>query len=163
MKIFLGMSLFLLVSSSLLGQYSYYKSNPYNNWQYQSSYSGGCYNQGQMNRSPLTKARRQPQVSAQTLEQKYPNLVVMFTSDQCPYCDFMKPIMQKVENHYGDEITFLYINVTQSPEYPAQYGFSTVPQIMYFKNGKKLAVHGSDNYKMTAARVERVLRNIFYK
>lgn len=100
--------------------------------------------------SPPTQARE----SLKPLEQRYKNLIIMFTKEQCPYCQYMKPIMERMQEKFGKDIKFLFVDIDERPHYPSQYGFKTVPQIFYFKDGKKLDVHGSDDKQMTVKRVE---------
>ena len=73
----------------------------------------------------------------------------------------MKPIIEQAERKYGNDIKFLYIDIEQNPEAPAQYGFKTVPHIVYFKDGEQLDSHGSDNKTMTLGQVEQRIRNLF--
>ncbi len=87
------------------------------------------------------------------LEKENPQLIIMFTGQNCPYCDYMKPIMEAAKRRFGTKVKFLTIDVSVYPQYPNQYGFQTVPQIMYFEGGKRLEVHGSDNKNMTLNQV----------
>jgi thiol-disulfide isomerase/thioredoxin len=105
-------------------------------------------------RQPMSQNK--PQVSEQS-----DNLIIFFTGDNCPYCDYMKPIMQQAQQSYNNDVEFKIINVTQNPQYATKYGFSTVPQIFYFKNNKKLGVHGSDNKTMTVDKVIANIRSFF--
>ncbi|HXW52798.1 MAG TPA: thioredoxin family protein [Myxococcota bacterium] len=158
--------------------YDGYYPYPYSQaWPYQDSYSGSCPYQS----SPVEKVSppramptkmASPQPAKQlypkkrpsqrgTFEQRYPNLIVMFTKEQCPYCQYMMPIMKKMAMKFGKDIKFLFVDTEKNPQYPAQYGFSTVPQIMYFKNGEKLGAHGSADKTMTKEQVEEKIRNFF--
>jgi thiol-disulfide isomerase/thioredoxin len=110
---------------------------------------------------PPTTPRAKPAPSFTSLEQQHPNLIIMFTKDECPYCRYMKPIMKAVEMKYGNDIKFLYVDVVQHPHYAAQYGFTTVPQIVYFKDGKRLEMHGSGNKTMTKEQVEAKIKTHF--
>lgn len=103
---------------------------------------------------------QQLDLSAKPLEQQYPKLIVMFSKERCPYCVYMKPIMEQVERSYGDDIKFLYVDITENPQYPSQYGFSTVPHIVYFKNGKQLDAHGSGDKTMTVDQVIGRIKNL---
>lgn len=172
------LSVALSIAANSLVAWTYYP-NYYGNYRYNegrhypSSYSDGCQQgTGQTFREsapPQTTTKttrpqhpKQPQYSGkQPFEQQYANLIVMFTKENCPYCVYMKPIMKQVEKKFGKDIKFLYIDIAQNPQYPSEYGFSTVPQIVYFKDGKKLTAHGSGDKTMTAAQVEEKIETFF--
>ena len=130
-----------LITPSLLAQSYDYKTKSWVT-------TGGC-----VTKSVVRPAAKPSSFQSSSLEQKHPKLIIMFTGKNCPYCDYMKPIMQAAEGQYGNAVKFLYIDVSVYPQYPNQYGFQTVPQIMYFKGGKRLEVHGSDNKNMTLNQV----------
>jgi thiol-disulfide isomerase/thioredoxin len=185
MKKILGMCIALsIATSSLMADYDAY-SIPFlparayvyaGGWQFPSSYPGSCpvfsppsmpVAAPQPSGCPLAPNAQppqnmgQPQAGAQSLEQQHANLIVMFTKNQCGYCTYMKPIMQEVEMKFGKNIKFLYIDVDQNPQYAAQYGFSTVPHIVYFKDGQQLGAHGSDDKQMTAEQVGEKISGFF--
>lgn len=139
------------------GQYSYNDNRQYpyseqNTAQTNSSQTNANRPSQDQDRSPKT---------AKSLEQQHTNLIVMFTKDKCPYCDYMKPIMKKVEDKFGKDIDFLFVDIAQNPQYATQYGFSTVPHIVYFKDGKELDAHGSGNKTMTVTQVEEKIKTYF--
>ena len=179
MKKIIKLILTLSVAANSLMAWSYYPSNnydtyrnygshytPYKNWQYPTSY-GQPYQPYQPYESyqqgcPAPRAPQSQPTTARpgSLEQQYNNLIIMFTKDNCPYCIYMKPIMKEAEMKFGNDIKFLYVDITQNPQYPAQYGFSTVPHIVYFKDGKQLDAHGSGDKTMTVQQVEQRIRNL---
>lgn len=176
MKKIMGVCIGLSIAANSLMAWAYpdsYGSYPYSGSRhYPSSYSDGCpQDSGQMFRKSTppqtmptatrTPYQEQPQSSGKSLEQQYDNLIVMFTKDQCGFCRYMMPIMKQVEMKFGKDIKFLYVDIAQNPQYPSQYGFSTVPHIVYFKDGKKLDAHGSGNKTMTAAQVEDKIGSFF--
>lgn len=142
--------------SNYYGFNSNYQNYSYGGWQYPSYYSG-CTAQPVKKAPPRTMRTR----VSQTLEAQYDNLVVMFTKNQCPYCDYLAPIMNQAAAKFKKNIKFLMVDIDQYPQYPAQYGFNTVPQVIYFKNGQRLDIHGSDNYNMTLKRVQQKIINYF--
>lgn len=182
MKKLFGAWLVLLFVVNTLGAWTYYGYDfggyyP-GTWHYPSSYEGYPDWSGQPRPTqptqptqPVTPTKpsypvqKQPTTTqpmkSQNIEDQFPNLIVMFTKDACPYCQYMKPIMNQVEQKFGKGIKFLYVDITQYPNTPAQYGFSTVPQIMYFKNGKRLETHGSGDKTMTVEQVEAKIKQHF--
>ena len=65
-------------------------------------------------------------------------ILVDFSSDNCPPCDAIRPILQRV---LGDgrfsEIKFVEINLTRHPEFTERFMVFGVPTVMIFKEGKE--------------------------
>jgi len=142
---------FCALSNFLMAQ-GYYPANyntSYTNWNYRPSYCPQA--REQTYRSPII---------AQPFEKQHKKLVIMFTREDCGFCRYMKPIMQQVQKKFGKDIKFLYIDVAQNPGLASQYNFSTVPHIVYFKNGKQLDAHGSGDKTMTRQQVEEKIRSL---
>lgn len=97
--------------------------------------------------------------AAPKLEDQYENLIVMFTKENCGYCRYMKPIMEEIKNRHGDKVEILFVDIDNYPQYPNQYGFTTVPQIYYFKNGKQLDAHGSEDKTVTIEQIEEKIKD----
>lgn len=131
----------------------------YQNYQNYPGYQQGC--PAPSGPSTSSMPQEQPSARAGSFEQQYNNLIIMFTKDNCPFCIYMKPKIQEAEMEFGDKIKFLYVDISQNPQYAAQYGFSTVPHIVYFKNGRQLDAHGSGNKTITAEQVKQRIKNLF--
>lgn len=148
----------MMLLACAFSAWSYYEG-------YQHGGDGGWWQTTNFHNSDLYRQSQQPAEtygkSSMALEQQYPNLVVMFTKNSCPFCQYMYPIMKQAEKEYGDRIKFLFVNVDEQPQYASQYGFSTVPQIVYFKDGQRLDMHGSGNKTMTVEDVENKIANYF--
>lgn len=99
--------------------------------------------------------------STKPLEQQYSKLIVIFSKSACGYCQYMKPIMEQAEMKYGKDIKFVHVDVDTNSAAAGQYGFRTVPFIVYFKDGNRLDAHGSDDKKMTIERVQEKIENYF--
>lgn len=155
-----------LAAHTIMGSgffYGGYGSNPYQGFQFP-DFGNDEDGQGQMPGQPTQQQPQQPEQpkpepqKPQTFEQQFPRLILIFTKDECGYCRYMKPIMERMAAKFGEgttmNITFKIVDVGENPQYAKQYGFETVPQIIYFKEGQPLEMHGSGNKTMTDAQVE---------
>jgi len=168
MKKLTGFLTVLTIASTSLMAWNYPSTGT---WQYPPSWSQGCPQEGRPTyqtpmwpqtrpTSPAPTQQPQSQPGPQRLEQQHANLVVMFTRDNCPYCQYMLPIMKQAESKFGQDIKFLFIDVRQYPQYASQYGFTKVPHIVYFKDGQKVDAHGSNDKTMTIEQVEARVKNL---
>lgn len=77
------------------------------------------------------------------------NLVVKFERPNCPFCVYLSPIFNTVAQQCPDNITFLSVMIPDADRewYKAYFGFTTVPMVVYYKDGKKddKRSHGSNN------------------
>jgi len=62
-------------------------------------------------------------------------VVVDFYADWCAPCRFLKPILEKVEREF-DEITFVKVNIEKHPEITFNYGITSIPTVLIFRDGK---------------------------
>jgi len=65
-------------------------------------------------------------------------VLVDFSSDGCPPCDALRPVLQKllIEERFKD-IKFVEINLTKHPELAEEFMVFGVPTLMIFKMGKE--------------------------
>lgn len=64
-----------------------------------------------------------------------PTLVDFFAT-WCGPCKMMNPIIEKVKNDLGDEVTVLKIDVDNNKEVSIKYGIRSVPTLILFKDGE---------------------------
>lgn len=170
MKLVLGI---LIAASSVFAQ-GYYGYQSYYGYPYGYSYDNWSWPDDWQNpyNKPVTPSV--PSVDIQQpvdknnepmnkpYEQQFSKLVIMFTKDNCPYCQYMKPIMQQAEQKFGQDVKFLYIDIVRNEEVVSQYGIEFVPHIMHFKDGKQVDVYDSGNKSRTLEDVTRRIRNSFF-
>lgn len=90
------------------------------------------------------------------------NVVVKFYRPGCKYCLYIDPILDAVKNKYAQDITFVYVNLNaQSLDYKKEYSFEFVPTIVYFKHGKEVLRHGSENGTITQEDIEKNIKMVF--
>lgn len=73
-------------------------------------------------------------ISAANLNGKL--LLVDFWAVWCVPCRAMLPVLEAIEQVFGDRVTFVKMNVDDNPDTAADLGVNAVPTLMLFKNGK---------------------------
>lgn len=82
--------------------------------------------------------------------------VVLFYKPSCPYCVYLDGKFRTLAQQNKQNAQFIMIDIQQKDQlYKSNYGFSTVPTVVYFKNGKQVASHGSDNKTVTVANMQK--------
>ena len=88
--------------------------------------------------------------------------VVYFYRPGCPYCDYLEPHFQKLQDTYSDSVMFTSVDISDNGDLlKEKYDFQTVPTVIYFLHGKPVARHGSKDQSMTADGMEEILRDVF--
>lgn len=67
-------------------------------------------------------------------------VVVDFYADWCGPCNFLSPILEKLEKEFEGKIRFYKLNVDRNPEIANYFGISSIPAVLMFK--KKRIVNG---------------------
>jgi thioredoxin 1 len=62
--------------------------------------------------------------------------VVDFWAEWCGPCRSLAPILDDVANQYAEKVNVGKLNVDSSPETASQFGITTIPTILFFKNGE---------------------------
>ena len=65
-------------------------------------------------------------------------VVVDFYATWCGPCRVVAPMMEKLSQEYND-VVFLKVDVDSAPQLAAIYGITSMPTIVYIKNGRMLA------------------------
>ena len=66
------------------------------------------------------------------------SVFVDFYADWCGPCKMVGPVLEEISKDYTD-IKFVKVNVDDNPEIAQQYGIMSIPTMIGFKNGKKVA------------------------
>ena len=64
--------------------------------------------------------------------------VVDFNATWCGPCKMVGPVLEEISKDYAD-IKFVKVNVDDNPEIAQQYGIMSIPTMIGFKNGEKVA------------------------
>ncbi len=87
-------------------------------------------------------------------EVKAGNVIVYFYTPTCPFCHYMTPIINTIQSKLDSSVRLIKIDISSNKEgYKKAFGFSTVPTVVYYKDGNKVSSHGSDNRGMTAPKM----------
>jgi thioredoxin 1 len=68
--------------------------------------------------------------------QKNPLAVVDCYADWCAPCRMIAPFIEELSVEYDGRVTFLKLDVDNSPNVAIQYGIRSIPTLLFFKNGK---------------------------
>lgn len=60
-------------------------------------------------------------------------MIVLF-ADWCSICNMMMPIVDEVQNHYGERLQVIQIDVTEDWEIAESYGAQLVPTFILYKD-----------------------------
>ncbi|MCL5794749.1 MAG: thioredoxin [Patescibacteria group bacterium] len=63
-------------------------------------------------------------------------VMVDFYASWCGPCQELKPYIEELAKKYTDKIKIYKMNVEDSPQTPSTFGIMSVPNILFFKNGK---------------------------
>lgn len=92
------------------------------------------------------------------------NVVVKFYRPGCKYCVHIDPLIEQIKSEFAHDVTFINVNLdAQTREYKSIYSFDTVPTVIYFKNGKEVLRHGSNNGTITKDEIKSNIESAFIK
>jgi len=63
-------------------------------------------------------------------------VVVDFWAPWCGPCKMIAPIMEQLNNEYGEKVKFAKLNVDDNPALANHFKVSSIPTVMMFKGGK---------------------------
>ncbi|HOO90464.1 MAG TPA: thioredoxin [Syntrophales bacterium] len=69
---------------------------------------------------------------------KYPFLVVDCWAEWCGPCKMMGPVLDKLAKDQKGDIVFAKLDVDGNNETAVKYGIRSIPDLLVFKNGKKV-------------------------
>ncbi len=65
-------------------------------------------------------------------------LVVDCYADWCGPCRMIAPIVEELANEYAGKVAFAKVDVDQAPNISRQYHVSSIPTLLFFKNGEMI-------------------------
>ncbi|MCU0346210.1 MAG: thioredoxin [Saprospiraceae bacterium] len=67
--------------------------------------------------------------------------VLDFWAEWCGPCRMIGPIIDKLHTEYEGKALIGKVNVDENSEIPVQFGITSIPTILIFKNGKMVEKH----------------------
>lgn len=64
-------------------------------------------------------------------------VLVDFYADWCGPCKTMVPILEELSQELDGKIKIVKINVDNNPELASEYGVMSIPNMIFFENGKQ--------------------------
>ncbi|MBM3326329.1 MAG: thioredoxin [Calditrichaeota bacterium] len=62
--------------------------------------------------------------------------VVDFGAAWCGPCKKLHPVMAELATEYNDKVKIVEVDVDHASDTAVQFGITSVPQLLFFKNGK---------------------------
>ena len=94
-----------------------------------------AYGQGELTMSGMISEIQKDTFDQEVLQNKSP-VMIEFYADWCKPCKMMLPSLEILSESYRDKIKILKINIEQSGDLTKQLGISSVPAVLFFKNGE---------------------------
>ena len=85
-------------------------------------------------------------------------VILDFFSDDCPPCDVLAPIYEKMAEKYGEYIKFVKMMRQENRELALNYGVTGSPTVLFFKNGQEIGSRLSGF--MTKPQVRKAIEEI---
>lgn len=66
-------------------------------------------------------------------------VLVDFWAEWCGPCKRIAPFVEELAKEYAGKLTVAKMDIDENPETPAQFGIRSIPTLLVFKNGQKVA------------------------
>lgn len=89
-------------------------------------------------------------------------VILDFFSEDCPPCDVLAPIFEKMAEKYGDYIQFVKVMRQENRELALQFGVTGSPTVLFFQNGKEVGsrLSGFMTKPQVRKAIEEILGNV---
>lgn len=89
-------------------------------------------------------------------------IILDFFSDDCPPCDVLAPIYEKMAEKYGDYIQFVKIMRQENRELALKFGVTGSPTVLFFQDGKEVGsrLSGFMTKPQVRKAIEEILGNV---
>lgn len=63
--------------------------------------------------------------------------VVDFFADWCGPCKMLSPVLEQLSEEMDESVEFIKINIDENLSLAQEYGITTIPTLIYLKDGKE--------------------------
>ncbi len=106
------------------------------------------------------KQEKKAQNDVQAFIGQHEKVVVMFILSSCPYCIYLKPIFNNLQKEFSGSVHLKTVVVNGKKDYYKKaFNLRTFPTVIYYKNGVEKKRHGSDNKRMTLAKMRGYVKS----
>ncbi|WP_151735751.1 thioredoxin [Paenibacillus tengchongensis] len=71
-----------------------------------------------------------------TLLQRSGTVLVDYGAPWCPPCRTLLPVLEELNEEYGDRVTIVKVNCDELPELAAEAGVMSMPTVMVYSGGQ---------------------------
>ena len=66
-------------------------------------------------------------------------VLVDFWADWCGPCKMIAPALEEISDELGEQVTIAKMDIMANTDTPASFGVKSIPYLVLFKNGEKVA------------------------
>ncbi|UCE05293.1 MAG: thiol reductase thioredoxin [bacterium] len=85
-------------------------------------------------------------------------VLVEFGADWSGACQILAPVLEKLQNHFNEQIKIGWLNIEAHAKTTMDYGIKEIPVLLFFKDGRVVdKIIGMAPRQVIAARLQALL------